>query len=33
MGLNAGEDAFASDLVSVLTPRDAAIFPPADELL
>lgn len=33
MGLNAGEDAAASDLFSVPTPRDAAIFPPAAELL
>lgn len=33
MGLDAGEDASASDLFSVLTPRDAAIFPPAAELL
>lgn len=31
--LKAGEDAFASDLFSGLTPRGAAIFPVVTELL
>lgn len=32
-GLDAGDYASASDLFSVLTLRDAAIFPPAAKLL